>query len=79
MTDDQSSPPEVPEAKAPEGGHRGNGVSRRKVIAGAGVGVAAVAATGFAVGRTTAPDDGPSGDQVVPFRGQHQAGIITAA
>ncbi|GAB05323.1 deferrochelatase/peroxidase EfeB [Gordonia amarae] len=58
-----------------------SGPSRRTVLTGAGVGVgvAAVAGVGFAAGRTTAPGDGSSADQVVPFRGARQAGIITAA
>ncbi|UQE75978.1 iron uptake transporter deferrochelatase/peroxidase subunit [Gordonia sp. PP30] len=54
-------------------------VSRRTVLgaAGAGAGLAAAGfAGGWAVGRT---DSGPHGDQVVPFRGTHQAGIVTEA
>ncbi|HEY3747565.1 MAG TPA: iron uptake transporter deferrochelatase/peroxidase subunit [Pseudonocardiaceae bacterium] len=61
------------------------GVTRRKLLAGLGVlGAAGVAAGGFAGGYAVA-DSGPAtssgipgGDQIVPFRGAHQAGITTA-
>lgn len=52
-------------------------LSRRALLGGAGVGVAAAAA-GAAVGYTVASDSAPI-DRVVPFRGDRQAGIITAA
>jgi deferrochelatase/peroxidase EfeB len=62
------------------------GVSRRTLLAGLGVlGAAGVAAGGFAGGYATAatgsdsgPDTGSAADQIVPFRGAHQAGITTA-
>lgn len=55
------------------------GFSRRRLLGAAGVGAAVAgvgAAAGFAVAQGTAasPPDG-----VVPFRGQHQAGIVTPA
>lgn len=52
--------------------------SRRRLLGGAGAGVVAAAAAGVAVGRTTA-DEMPSTTGVVPFRGERQAGITTAA
>ncbi|AZG45094.1 iron uptake transporter deferrochelatase/peroxidase subunit [Gordonia insulae] len=52
--------------------------SRRALLGGAGVGVVAAAAGGVAIGRATAAED-TAGSQVVVFRGDHQAGIITAA
>ncbi|MYR06366.1 deferrochelatase/peroxidase EfeB [Gordonia sp. SID5947] len=52
-------------------------ISRRALLGGAGVGVVAAAAGG-AIGRATAAED-TSGAQVVTFRGERQAGIITAA
>jgi deferrochelatase/peroxidase EfeB len=61
-----------------------HGVSRRTMLAGLGVlGAAGVAAGGFAGGRATASTaaGGTGGqqaaDQIVPFRGAHQAGITT--
>lgn len=51
--------------------------SRRALLGGAGVGVVA-AAGGVAIGRATAAED-TAGGKVVPFRGDRQAGIITAA
>ena len=56
---------------------RASRLSRRALLGGAGVGVAAAAA-GAAVGYTVASDSAPI-DRVVPFRGDRQAGIITAA
>lgn len=53
------------------------GISRRALLGGAGVGVVAAAAGG-AIGRATAAED-TGGKQVVAFRGERQAGIITAA
>jgi deferrochelatase/peroxidase EfeB len=55
------------------------GFSRRRLLGAAGVGAAVAgvgAAAGFAVAQGTAASP-PNG--VVPFRGQHQAGIITPA
>ncbi|NED69517.1 deferrochelatase/peroxidase EfeB, partial [Streptomyces sp. SID10244] len=52
-------------------------ISRRALLGGAGVGVVAAAAGG-AIGRATAAEE-TSGSQVVAFRGERQAGIITAA
>jgi deferrochelatase/peroxidase EfeB len=56
--------------------------TRRRLLASAGAGGLAAAAGGggFALGRETASDDGPDiGAQTVPFHGEHQAGIATAA
>jgi deferrochelatase/peroxidase EfeB len=56
--------------------------TRRRLLASAGAGgLAAAAGGGFAVGRVTAGDDeAPSAaGQTVPFYGEHQAGITTAA
>jgi deferrochelatase/peroxidase EfeB len=55
--------------------------TRRRLLASAGAGGLAAAAGGggFALGRETA-DDGPdAAAQIVPFHGEHQAGIATAA
>jgi deferrochelatase/peroxidase EfeB len=61
--------------------HQGT-VSRRTLLTGLGVlGAAGVAAGGFAGGRATAsttPAADPADNQIVPFRGDHQAGITTA-
>jgi deferrochelatase/peroxidase EfeB len=55
-------------------------LTRRALLASAGVGGLA-AAGGFAAGHEGRPDDGAAdaGAQVVPFHGEHQAGIATAA
>jgi deferrochelatase/peroxidase EfeB len=57
--------------------------TRRRLLTSAGAGGLAAAAGGggFALGRVTADDDGgPDAQaQVVPFHGEHQAGIATAA
>jgi deferrochelatase/peroxidase EfeB len=56
--------------------------TRRRLLASAGAGGLAAAAGGggFALGRETASDGGPdTAEQVVPFHGEHQAGIATAA
>ncbi|MEN3283723.1 MAG: deferrochelatase/peroxidase EfeB [Solirubrobacteraceae bacterium] len=56
--------------------------TRRRLLASAGAGGLAAAAGGggFALGRETASDGGPdAGAQIVPFHGEHQAGIATAA
>jgi deferrochelatase/peroxidase EfeB len=56
--------------------------TRRRLLASAGAGGLAAAAGGggFALGRETASEGGPdTGAQVVPFHGEHQAGIATAA
>ncbi|MGC4962371.1 iron uptake transporter deferrochelatase/peroxidase subunit [Gordonia sp. DT101] len=63
-----------PQPAEPSGPQR---FSRRALLGGAGVGVVAAAAGG-AIGRATAAED-TSGTQVVAFRGERQAGIITAA
>lgn len=58
----------------------GHGVSRRAVLGAAGIGVVAGLAGGGAIGAAVSgSDDSSSSDQVVPFRGDHQAGIVTAA
>lgn len=54
------------------------GLSRRALLGATGVGVVAAAAGGAAIGRATAAE-APAPSDVVPFRGRHQAGIITAA
>jgi deferrochelatase/peroxidase EfeB len=55
------------------------GVSRRGLIGG-GTAVAGVAAAGFAVGDAYADDGGATAvDTTYPFRGTHQAGIVTPA
>jgi deferrochelatase/peroxidase EfeB len=56
--------------------------TRRRLLASAGAGGLAAAAggAGFALGHETASDDGPdTGAHTVPFHGEHQAGIATAA
>jgi deferrochelatase/peroxidase EfeB len=55
--------------------------TRRRLLASAGAGGLAAAAggAGFALGRETA-DGGPdAAAQIVPFHGEHQAGVATAA
>lgn len=54
-----------------------NGISRRGLFGAIGAGAALVGA-GAVTGRVTAPE-GHSLDDVVPFRGEHQAGIATPA
>ncbi|MGW5316924.1 iron uptake transporter deferrochelatase/peroxidase subunit [Nocardia thailandica] len=54
---------------------RGQGLSRRRLFAGAGVGVAAAGA-GVLAGRLSA-GSGDAAPATVPFRGAHQAGIVT--
>ncbi len=79
----QSTSQRVREAPAPEdtgsAPASGTGLSRRRLLGwtGAGVALAGVgAAAGYAVG-TPAAEPAPTG--VIPFRAQHQAGIITPA
>ncbi|MFW0784555.1 iron uptake transporter deferrochelatase/peroxidase subunit [Gordonia sp. CPCC 206044] len=67
MTDDTPTPAEPPKRQ---------GFSRRALLGGAGVGVVAAAAGGAALGRATAAED--TGTDMVAFRGEHQAGIVTA-
>jgi deferrochelatase/peroxidase EfeB len=57
------------------------GLTRRRLLASAGAGgLAAAAGGGFALGRETAHDGAPDASaQTVPFHGEHQAGIATAA
>jgi deferrochelatase/peroxidase EfeB len=57
------------------------GVTRRGLIKTAGVAGAGLSlgAGGFALGRETASDDAPAGTGIVPFHGERQAGIVTAA
>jgi deferrochelatase/peroxidase EfeB len=56
------------------------GLTRRRLLASAGGVAAAAGGAGFAVGRETASDAGPDASgQTVPFHGEHQAGIATAA
>ncbi len=54
------------------------GVSRRAVLGATGVGVVAAAVGGAAIGRASATHESTSND-VVAFRGERQAGIVTAA
>ncbi|WP_066171354.1 iron uptake transporter deferrochelatase/peroxidase subunit [Gordonia hydrophobica] len=56
-----------------------SGVSRRTVLGAAGIGVVAGLAGGGALGATVSSPREEDADQVVPFRGDHQAGIVTAA
>lgn len=55
-------------------------ISRRRLLASAGVGAAAVGlgGGGFLAGRASAEAD-PAGTGIAPFYGEHQAGIDTAA
>jgi deferrochelatase/peroxidase EfeB len=54
--------------------------TRRRLLASAGGLAAAAGGGGFALGRETADSDGPDpAAQTVPFHGEHQAGIATAA
>jgi deferrochelatase/peroxidase EfeB len=69
----------APERAASEQAPAGGALSRRRLLGwtGAGVALAGVgAAAGYAVG---APAAEPAPTGVVPFRGEHQAGIITPA
>ncbi|MFW0791204.1 iron uptake transporter deferrochelatase/peroxidase subunit [Gordonia sp. CPCC 205333] len=61
-----------------ESGRSGPKLSRRTLLGATGVGVVAAAAGGAAIGRATAAQE-PAPTDVVPFRGDRQAGIITAA
>lgn len=54
------------------------GFSRRRLLGAAGAGVA-LAGAGAAAAACSAPAAAPSPSDVVPFRGAHQAGIITPA
>ena len=54
------------------------GLSRRRLFGAVGAG-AVLAGAGAAVGRLSAPEAAASTSEVVPFRGIHQAGIVTAA
>jgi deferrochelatase/peroxidase EfeB len=55
-------------------------LTRRALLTSAGAGgLAAAAGAGFAVGRDDRADDRPDAQQTVPFHGEHQAGIATAA
>ncbi|WP_163694790.1 iron uptake transporter deferrochelatase/peroxidase subunit [Mycolicibacterium sarraceniae] len=70
--DDQTNPARPPSA----------GLSRRKLFGAAGVTAAVVGAAGAGAlaGRASAADAHISGlDKPVPFRGEHQAGIVTPA
>jgi len=80
MTDQQA------EDTAPdEGRASGRDVSRRRLLgfAGAGAVAAGAAASGVLVGRASADEnrttDDPAGKDQYPFRGAHQAGIVTPA
>ncbi|MBH0122399.1 deferrochelatase/peroxidase EfeB [Rhodococcus sp. CX] len=55
-----------------------SGISRRRLFGAVGAG-AVLAGAGAVVGRATAPDPGTGTDGVVPFHGEHQAGIVTPA
>ncbi|MCV7191951.1 iron uptake transporter deferrochelatase/peroxidase subunit [Mycolicibacterium brumae] len=65
---------------SPDSNQEPQGFSRRRLLAGAGVAAAAVgvAGAGVAAGRATAPHHGLL-QSAVPFRGVHQAGIVTPA
>ncbi|QCQ90146.1 iron uptake transporter deferrochelatase/peroxidase subunit [Rhodococcus sp. SGAir0479] len=56
------------------------GLSRRRLFGAVGAG-AVLAGAGVAAGRLTAPETSGAGSaaEVVPFRGAHQAGIVTPA
>lgn len=54
------------------------GFSRRALVGG-GVAAAGLAVGGFAAGRATAAEDSAGGRGPEPFRGAHQAGIVTPA
>lgn len=54
------------------------GLSRRRLFGAVGAG-AVLAGAGVAAGRLTAPEAAASTSEVVPFRGTHQSGIVTAA
>ena len=55
-------------------------LTRRALLASAGLGgVAAAAGGGFALGREGDSDGPDAAEQIVPFHGRHQAGIATAA
>lgn len=54
------------------------GLSRRRLFGAVGAG-AVLAGAGVAAGRLTAPEAAAPTSEVVPFRGTHQAGIVTAA
>ncbi|WP_328360280.1 iron uptake transporter deferrochelatase/peroxidase subunit [Mycobacterium sp. NBC_00419] len=76
-----SSLPSNPETTAPEQSQR-SGLSRRKLFGAAGVTAAVVGAAGAGAlaGRASAADVATGGlDKPVPFRGEHQAGIVTPA
>ncbi|TGD87303.1 deferrochelatase/peroxidase EfeB [Mycolicibacterium sp. CH28] len=69
------------ESTAPEAAQR-SGLSRRKLFGAAGVTAAVVGAAGAGAlaGRASAADAATGGlDKPVPFRGEHQAGIVTPA
>ncbi|WP_419179584.1 iron uptake transporter deferrochelatase/peroxidase subunit [Prescottella equi] len=53
-------------------------MSRRRLFGAVGAG-AVLAGAGAAVGRLSAPEAAAPTSEVVPFRGIHQAGIVTAA
>lgn len=55
------------------------GLSRRALLGGAGAGVVVAAAGGAAIGHAAATHDSGGDKHIVPFRGERQAGIITAA
>ena len=76
-----SSLPSNPDTAAAETPQR-SGLSRRKLFGAAGVTAAVVGAAGAGAlaGRASAADVATGGlDKPVPFRGEHQAGIVTPA
>ncbi|MCW0211986.1 MAG: iron uptake transporter deferrochelatase/peroxidase subunit [Pseudonocardia sp.] len=76
----QTPPPTPPDEPPTASGEGGGGFSRRRLLGFAGAGVAlagAGAGIGFAAGASSGGE--PARDGVVPFRGRHQAGIVTPA
>jgi deferrochelatase/peroxidase EfeB len=72
--------PQPPDPTPPD--PRRRGFTRRGVLLAGGsaaVGIAASAGAGYAVGREIADDTAAAHPEVVPFHGDHQAGVATPA